>query len=148
MATKLNSYFCNIGSDLAAKLPPSSSSQGFCDYLPNPLSNSMVFEEIAVQEVENIITKFKNRTGRGADNIPFKFIYEFSDMFSTYLCHIFNISIQQGIYPEAMKISRTIPIPKTKTELDSPNNYRPISLLGNFSKIFEKIVAIRFLNFF
>ena len=46
---------------------------------------------------------------------------------------IVNMSLEQGIVPDAMKLARVIPVHKAKAK-DSFTNYRPISLLSNVSK--------------
>ena len=58
------------------------------------------------------------------------------------LSTIFNKSISEGVFPTKMKIAKVVPIFKSG---DSHlfNNYRPISLLPVFSKIFEKLVHTR-----
>ena len=63
------------------------------------------------------------------------------------LHHIFSLSFEKGIFPSQLKTAKVIPIFKNgdKSIMD---NYRPISLLSTFSKIIEKIVAIRLTNFF
>ena len=48
--------------------------------------------------------------------------------------------------PDNMKISVITPRFK-KGKPEYINNYRPIALLSTFSKILEKIIANRFLNF-
>ena len=45
-----------------------------------------------------------------------------------------------------MKIARVIPIHKEGKKA-SPNNYRPISILGNLSKIFEKVIQKRLIRY-
>jgi len=45
----------------------------------------------------------------------------------------------QGIYPERLKFSLIKPIYKSGDK-SFPSNYRPISLLPVFSKIFEKVI--------
>ena len=54
------------------------------------------------------------------------------------LCHIINLSLPPGIFPDCLKLARVTPIPKGG---DSTNtgNYRPTSVLPIFSKIFEKL---------
>ena len=58
------------------------------------------------------------------------------------LTHIINMSLSTGIVPNDLKIAKVIPIFK-KGEQDLVSNYRPISLLTCFSKIFERIVYKR-----
>ena len=55
------------------------------------------------------------------------------------LSHIFNQSIQNGEFPDSMKLADVVPLYKNKKHyLES--NYRPISLLTTISKILAKIV--------
>ena len=53
-----------------------------------------------------------------------------------------NISISTVVYPSKLKMTKTIPIFKQDDDTDA-NNHRPISLLSNFNRIFEKIVFKR-----
>ena len=62
------------------------------------------------------------------------------------ITHIMNLSLTNGTVPDMMKISKTIPIYKSGDE-HSLNNYRPISLLPAFSKILEKLMYKRLINF-
>jgi hypothetical protein len=50
--------------------------------------------------------------------------------------HIFNLSLTTGIYPDRLKYANIIPCFK-KDSITEISNYRPISLLTGFSKIFE-----------
>ena len=56
------------------------------------------------------------------------------------------MSFNQGVFPNILKIANVIPIHKKGDKLDC-NNYRPISLLSSISKIFEKSMHIRLVNF-
>ena len=58
------------------------------------------------------------------------------------LAKILNNSIERGIYPEKLKIAKVVPIFKSDGETDT-NNYRPISLLSIFTRIFEKLMHTR-----
>ena len=57
-----------------------------------------------------------------------------------------NMSLEQGIVPDAMKLAKVIPIHKSKSK-ELFNNYRPISLLSNMSKVLEKVVHNRLYSF-
>ena len=58
------------------------------------------------------------------------------------LADIPNTSISTGVYPSKLKMAKIIPIFKQDDDTDI-KNYRPIALLSDFNKIFEKIVFKR-----
>jgi len=62
------------------------------------------------------------------------------------LLDICNKSLQQGIFPDKMKTAKVIPIFKT-SDKSCYCNYRPISLLPQFSKILEKLFTTRLDSF-
>ena len=57
-----------------------------------------------------------------------------------------NWSIENGIYLDDLKIAKVVALCK-KGVIHDPNNYRPISLLSHFDKIFEKILCRRLISF-
>lgn len=57
-----------------------------------------------------------------------------------------NNILETGIFPDELKNAKIIPIYKNGKR-DDLNNYRPISLLSNFSKLVEKIIKIRIVRF-
>ena len=57
-----------------------------------------------------------------------------------------NMSLEQGIFPTALKLAKVIPIFKTGKRNDI-SNYRPISLLSIFSKIYEKVMYRRVIDY-
>ena len=59
---------------------------------------------------------------------------------------LINESFLTGISPDQLKIANVIPISK-KGLKTKKSNYRPISLLSNFRKIFEKAMQKRMNNF-
>ena len=63
------------------------------------------------------------------------------------LCHLINLSSQTGIFQDCLKLAKVTPIPKGD---DSTNagNYRPISVLPIFSKIFDKVVYKQLYTYF
>ena len=56
------------------------------------------------------------------------------------------MSVLSGIYPGKLKHAKVTPIYKADDETD-PNNYRPISLLSVFNRIFEKLMYKRLQSF-
>ena len=67
------------------------------------------------------------------------------------LSHILNLSLQSGEIPSEFKKAKVKPIFKLNSKdsdlLSTMSNYRPISLLPIFSKILEKLVALRLTKF-
>ena len=57
-----------------------------------------------------------------------------------------NLSFSKGIFPDKLKMARVVPIFK-KGDKSIPGNYRPISILPIISKLFEKLVNNRIVNF-
>ena len=55
-------------------------------------------------------------------------------------------SFSTGIFPDKLKVAKVIALHK-KGATDNPSDYRPISLLSIFSKIYEKLMHKRFYNF-
>ena len=63
-----------------------------------------------------------------------------------HIFHIFNLSFSTCVVPAQFKIAKVIPIFKAGDK-SSMDNYRPISLLSSFSKILEKLVALRLMSY-
>ena len=59
---------------------------------------------------------------------------------------MFNVCLSESTYPDLLKIAKVVPIIK-KGERDKITNYRPISLLSQFNKIFEKLLYIRIYSY-
>ena len=68
------------------------------------------------------------------------------DVIAKPLSEMINLSFESGIYPQKMKKAKVIPIHKKGSRL-SIDNYRPISLLSNINKLFEKLMYKRVYRF-
>ena len=64
-----------------------------------------------------------------------------------YSSEAFNNSIAKTQFPDLLELAKVVPIFK-KGDRTSPENYRPISLLCSISKVFEKLLYNRMVNFF
>ena len=82
----------------------------------------------------------------GPNSIPTNILKLFKKEFLKPFSDMINMPFNQGVFPNTLKIANVIPIHKKGDKLDF-NNYRPISLLPNISKIFEKSMHIRLVNF-
>ena len=62
------------------------------------------------------------------------------------LSTLINLSFNTGIFPRSLKLARVMPIFKKGDQQDY-NNYRPISVLSNISKLIEKLLYNRLYKF-
>ena len=104
-----------------------------------------MFLDLATQE-EIVTCKFPAGKSAGYDNIPMSIIKRSVYSISSPLTHIVNLSIIHGIFPNELKIARVVPIFKPGDKALF-SNFRPISVLPCFSKILERIIYNRIINY-
>ena len=141
VANKFNSYFTNIGPMLSSKI--ATSDKHFSEFLPPNTNESFFLYPTNPEEITIELNALSEST---ASDIPVRLIKVAINPISEMLSHIFNHSFENGIFPEKLKFGIVIPAHKGDSKL-SLNNYRPISLLPIFSKILERLVHKRLMNF-
>ena len=82
----------------------------------------------------------------GYDNIPVYFIRSVAEILAYPLSILVNHSFELGYFPNCLKTAKIIPLYKSGDK-SLPTNYRPISILTCFSKILEKLIYNRLMNF-
>ena len=108
--------------------------------------HSFYLEPCTAAEVYNIISNLKNKRSCGYDEVP-DFILRFVGGFlAEPLAYVMNRSFEEGIFPDKLKMAIVVPIFK-KGDSGSTSNYRPVSLLTVFHKIFEIAMYKRLMNF-
>ena len=144
IATAFNQYFVNVGPTLARSIPPTTSCP--TSYIKKCNENSIFLTPTYSEELRTIIRNMKDSSS-GYDDIRIKIIKLTHEFYVEILAHLINMSLLQGIFPNELKIARVTPIFKANDPL-LVKNYRPISVLPAFSKIYEKIFYNRILKFF
>ena len=107
---------------------------------------SFVLQEITTEDVSKAIDSIKSHSVPGKDEISPKFVKLAKCILSPYLANLFNKCIDQDIFPFDFKVAYAIPIPKTSSP-KSLDEFRPISLLSVFSKLFEKFLEKKMSKF-
>ena len=105
-----------------------------------------IFESADPVEVINIINSLDPGKGSGPYSIPSNILKALKANLCYPLTTIINMSFATGVYPDQLKIAKVIPVFKKGDKL-LVSNYRPISLLSNMNKIFEKLVYSRLYSF-
>ena len=116
----------------------------YMDCLSNSKSpdTSFFFKPVTSHEVKLEILSIPNNKSHGLYSCPTKLLKCSCDIMSPVLANFLNKSVSLGEYPSKLKMSKIIPIYRADDETDACN-YRPISLLSNFNRIFEKIMYNR-----
>ena len=98
------------------------------------------------EEVITTVTGCTKKKSSDVEDISMDTVAKVVSVICKPLAHICNISFRTGVFPSRMKIAKVIPLFKSGTKTDV-SNYRPISLLPQFSKIFGKIVSYQIKQF-
>lgn len=95
---------------------------------------------ISPEHVFAKLCKLSNKYTAGYDKIPSIVVKECCYELLEPLTIILNRSLNTSTFPDLWKISKICPIFK-KGDKSCVKNYRPISILCNFSKVFEMIIC-------
>ena len=133
-------FFSSVGKKFASKIPKPNKT--FDHYLDDIAQQSFFFSPCNNKAVLKSIDSLKPKTSTGPDGLSAMLIKQIKGSILHPLTLLFNRSFATGQFPESMKIAKVVPIFKAKDKKDL-TNYRPISLLPTFSKIFEKVVHKR-----
>ncbi|XP_065680647.1 uncharacterized protein LOC136094568 [Hydra vulgaris] len=144
ISESFNSFFVSVPEDLQNKIH--SSNNDFNKYLKNPNLNSMFIKPTDKNEVLSIIHSLNDSKASGPYSIPIPIFKALANDISPVLSELFNLSFTSSVFPDILKTASVIPIHKNDSKLER-NNYRPISLLSNVSKLLEKLMYSRIYNF-
>ena len=99
------------------------------------------------EEIWCILKSIKNKKSYGPDAIPNIVLKKLPRSAHEYLANMINCILGLGHYPEPWKIAYILPIPKPGKPANEAKNFRPISLLNCLSKILEKVLHVRILEY-
>ena len=132
-----NRYFTSVSHNLATQVP--SSSHRFTEYLSsNNNYGSFFFDPVSPDDIEREILSIPKKNLMVSTLVRFVF-YPVLNIFYLVLSRTYLMSVQKGVFPSKLKEAKVIPVYKSDDETE-PGNYRPISLLSVFNRIFEKLM--------
>ena len=146
IVNNFNSFFQNIGPTLSANIPQHKHIT-IKTFLKEKIAFSFEFSLLEQETVFKIISKINSKHSCGHDDISTMLMKNICPLILSPITLIFNQSLSTGIFPDRLKIAKIIPLFK-KEDPHKLDNYRPISLLPAFSKIFEKAVFIQLYEYF
>ena len=137
-------FLVKIGPSLANDIPKSNDT--FSTYLTDAVGDTLFLKPVTKAEIINLVNNTKSKKSKDHDDIDMCLVKKLIPYLVIPLEHIFNISLQAGVFPDGMKIARVIPLFKNGN-INDFTNYRPISLLSQLSNILEKIFHNRVMSF-
>ena len=141
---QLCDYFANIGASMSNKITQNVNSS--FKIHSKRCVHSFALHEVNEQDVSACINNIKMNSAHGIDEIPSKFVKMSNCVLTPVLTKLYNKCIKIETFPKCFKMAYVLPIPK----ISSPctfGDFRPISLLPVFSKVFEKLLETKMTQF-
>ena len=136
-------YYTNIASQLTSNIPPTQ--HDAASYLQNKIMHDFTMSPISPIEVISVIDDLKDN-GNKVNTISTTVLVESKHILAPVICHLINLFVQQGYFPDKLKVGCITPIFKNG-DRKKVNNYRPVCSLSPLSKIIEKVINNRMVNF-
>ena len=144
MSNTFNEYFVNVADKITKTIPRTPNSP--LKYLGSNSENSLYLSPVTHFEVEDIISNLDSAKSIGPYSIPVNLLKILKRHISHPLAELVNQSFLKGIFPHKLKVAKVVSIYK-KGDPEDVSNYRPISLLPIFSKIYERLMYKRLYSF-
>ena len=109
------------------------------------LKETLFLSPVTETEINKIIRALTD-SATGHDEISSQFLKLALNSIVNPLTHICNMPLTEDVFRNTLKVANVIPLYKSDNPM-SFNHYRPVSLLCILSKVFEKIMYDRLLNF-
>ena len=103
---------------------------------------TIILKGVSSKEIEDKMKSLKLKNSHEYDRITTKILKLSMHYVSSPLTYICNRILSSGISPTRLKFAEVKPIFKKGNKNDT-SNYRPVSLLTSFSKIFESVIYNR-----
>ena len=108
---------------------------------------SFTFQPVTKNQISNLIKHLRDKKAVQSTDIPTKLIKEFCDFFSEFLYKSINHCITERSFIADFKVAEVCRLYKNDRRADK-SNYRPISILSNVSKIYEKCLYSQLYDYF
>ena len=141
IAEEFNNFYSTVGRKLAGKIQTPHEEL----HLPNFITNTLYLTPASCNEIIKTILAMPEKAG-GIDGISVRALKTIVGFLAIPLEYIFNLAILKSKWPKALKKGEIIPVYKSGNK-SSVSNYRPITLISNIAKLFEKLVHLRLTKF-
>ena len=143
IAQTFNKHYSQVASNLIKNLKsPSKSTLKTKSESPS----SFFFNKTSRYEILTLLNNLDAKKAKDLYDFPIDIIKASADLLAEPLSHIINHSVKEGTFPNTLKQAKVTPLFKSGPREDI-KNYRPISVLPIFDKIFEKAMHNRLIKF-
>ena len=108
---------------------------------------SFTFQPVTKNQISNLINLLNDKKAVQSTDIPTKLIKEFCDFISEFIYKSINHSITEGNFIADFKVAEVRPLYKNNGRADK-SSYRPISILTNVSKIYERCLYSQLYDYY
>jgi len=130
------------------KIPHTEGShRDFLSSIVKSTSNSIFLYPTMPHEIIEFVSTFKANKSPGYDDVLPKTVKSVIHTIAEPLSTAINVSFDQGTFPDALKIAKVVPSLKSD-DRTIVSNYRPVSVISVFSKIYEKVMYKRLFDYF
>ena len=143
-ANAFNNYFTDVGPSISSKISHVNGS--IYDYLNKKCEKSVFLMSVIESEVASAVNELCLDISTDYIDLYMEIIKHVMSKIAKPHCYISNKCFLDGTFPDKMKIAKIIPIYKSGHK-NLICNYRPISLLSQFTKILAKFLGKRFENY-
>lgn len=135
-------FFSDVGFEIVSKI----NNQNINIRESCSVEHNLFLNPVNTSEINKHINNLKNTSSCGRDRISVRLIKVCYEYVNRPMVHIINTIFESGIVPDHFKESIVSPVYKSGNRTEK-TNYRPISVVNNFSKIFEKALKCRLQEF-
>ncbi len=140
IVNEFNKFFTSIGPKLANNIADSGNSPDPLSYINHDITHVFHFRNISYYDLRSEIQNMQIGKSTGLDKISTKLIKQAGDTIIESLLEVYNLSLRTGTFPDDWKLAKVTPIYKSEDKTFC-ENYRPISVISNIAKTFEKLVC-------
>ena len=167
IAEKLNAFFSNIVKELNIKVkedllcdvsdindPVERAIQKYKNHPSIQMiketfdsNKTFSFDLVSSDTIFKEILSLDTKKATHSNDVPTKIVKANADLFSIFVSNAFNESVISGKFLSVLKLADVKPVHKKKSRLEK-TNYRPVSLLPNISKVFERCMHRQISEYF
>lgn len=153
MADAFSAYYStlyNIKNEPSLTQPNHTAIQAFLDSIQLPHLTDRQIETLnipfTISEVDKAIDSLRKNKSLGPDGFVGEYYQQFKSILNEYLVRMFNDAASSASFPQDMLKALIVMLPKPGKDPNTPQNFRPISLLNHDIKLYAKIIANRLID--